>query len=429
MSSNRTTSGRAIDEPLTEPGADLLEMDQHAKALASYIKQDRKLPFTVGIFGEWGEGKTTMVNFLKRHLKPPAPPEGPASPFNFVTFSAWPYTTSEKLWRALILEIAKVLYHVEAQVPDTNQLAVRAPEAVDTRPDLIGKFADFLHGDLFRKQEQPPELSKFEKLVKELDRTDYGKISKRTPTAAADQEAMMSAVVSGALSVLGTVSPLAAGIRSFIGWEPKLNSEQSNESSGGEAASEEVEALPRFQKLFREILEAKAGKDPVYVFIDDLDRAQPDVALDIMESIRIALSEGDCVYIIAVDERLIAQGLRLRYRELFAKEEDVAIATKGQEYLEKIIQFRTRVPPRTPEQTQRLIAAEFPHWTPAGDIIQGIVGNNPRRVKQYCQRLSFQNMIGSTPFTLGSTPELEPVQPATLLNAQDTNAPDPDAQP
>ena len=85
-----------------------------------------------------------------------------------------------------------------------------------------------------------------------------------------------------------------AGIRSFIGWEPKLNSSPAGESADEDAPSEDVEALPRFQKLFREILDAKAGKDPVYVFIDDLDRAQPDVALDIMESIRIALSERIC---------------------------------------------------------------------------------------------------------------------------------------
>jgi hypothetical protein len=77
-----------------------------------------------------------------------------------------------------------------------------------------------------------------------------------------------------------------------------------------------------------------------------------------------------------------------------------------------------------------LIAAEFPHWTAAGDIIQGIVGNNPRRVKQYCQRLSFQNMIGSTPFSLGSAPEVdtaqpaaaEPEQPAQLPQSIDVNA-------
>lgn len=419
MNSNNTTSTRAIDEPLTEPEGDLLEMDQHAKALANYIKQDRKLPFTVGIFGEWGEGKTTMVNFLKRHLTPPPLPDGSPAPFNFVSFSAWPYTTSEKLWRALILQIAKVLYQVETPETEPNQPTTKPVEAetLNGRSDLVGRFTDFLHGDLFRKKEPPPPLSDFEKLVNELDRIDYGKISKRTPSPTADQEAMMSAVVSGALSVLGTVSPLAAGIRSFIGWEPKLNSSPANDAAEEDAAGEDVEALPRFQKLFREILDVKAGTDPVYVFIDDLDRAQPDVALDIMESIRIALSEGDCVYIIAVDERLIAQGLRLRYRELFAKEEDLAIAAKGQEYLEKIIQFRTRVPPRTPEQTQRLIAAEFPHWTAAGDIIQSIVGNNPRRVKQYCQRLSFQNMIGSTPFSLGSAPEVEAAPSQTPPNA------------
>ena len=117
----------------------------------------------------------------------------------------------------------------------------------------------------------------------------------------------------------------------------------------------------------------------------------------------------------------------MRYRELFAKDEDLAIAAKGQEYLEKIIQFRTRVPPRTPEQTQRLIAAEFPHWTAAGDIIQSIVGNNPRRVKQYCQRLSFQNMIGSTPFTLGSAPELETAQTA-VAQTKDAEQPEQSAQ-
>jgi len=97
---------------------------------------------------------------------------------------------------------------------------------------------------------------------------------------------------------------------------------------------------------------------------------------------------------------LIAQGLRLRYKELFT-DSTGDFATKGREYLEKIIQFRTRVPPRTAEQTQRLIAAQYPHWTPAGDIIQSIAGNNPRRIKQYCQRLSFQRLVGSN-FRLGS---------------------------
>ena len=387
--SDSQAAKRAIDEPLTLPGGDLLNMDEHAKALADYLRQDRKLPFTIGVFGEWGEGKTTMVNFLKHHLTPKSP-----TPFNFVSFSAWPYTTSEKLWRALIIEIARVLYRVEK----TEEPPPPKPE----RSDWMTKVADFLRGELFPSP--PEETDPFKRLVRDLDRTDYGKISKRSPSATLDQEAMLSAVVEGALSVLGPISPLVAGVRSFIGLGAKRKTEQGSES-GDDGVNEDA-ALPRFQQIFLKLLADRPGTEPVYVFIDDLDRAQPDVALDIMESIRIALSQGSCIYILAVDQRLIAQGLRLRFRELFAKAEEVDIEAKGKEYLEKIIQFTTRVPPRTPEQTQRLIAAEFPHLMAAGDIIQSIVGNNPRRVKQYCQRLTFQRMIGANTFTIDSAPQV-----------------------
>lgn len=393
--SNSQVSKRAIDEPVTLPGGDLLDMDQHAKALADYLRQDRKLPFTIGVFGEWGEGKTTMVNFLKHHLTPPEV-YGPPTPFNFVSFSAWPYTTSDKLWRALIIEIARVIYR-EKPEDQTSTASVNDNE----RSDWLTKVADFMRTELF--QRPPEEPDRFTKLKMECDRTDYGHISKRSPSPTFDQEAMISAVVDGALTVLSTASPLVAGVRSFFGG-PKKKTDQGSET-GDDGMSDDT-TLTRFQKIFRDLLADKPGKDPVYVFIDDLDRAQPDVALDIMESIRIALSQGDCVYILAVDQRLIAQGLRLRYRELFAKAEEVDIEAKGREYLEKIIQFTTRVPPRTSKQTQRLIAAEFPHLTAAGDIIESIVGNNPRRVKQYCQRLTFQRMIGASTFTIGSATEV-----------------------
>jgi hypothetical protein len=320
-----------------------------------------------------------------------------------VTFSAWPYTTSEKLWRALILEIARVLYHVPKETEEQEEPDKSKAESNTQRPDLFAKLSAFLHGDLFRTRTPPREVTKYEQLKLKLNRTEYGNISKRTPAESLDQEAVMSAVVSGALSVLGTVSPLVAGIRTFIGGEPKLNSGTSGQAKDDQKPAEQVDALTKFQEIFRSLIGNRVGRDPVYVFIDDLDRAQPDVALDIMESIRIALSECDCVYIVAVDQRLIEQGLRLRYRDLFQQEHELEIETKGQEYLEKIIQFRTRVPKRTDEQTQRLIAAEFPHWTPAGDIIRSLVGNNPRRIKQYCQRLTFQNVVGN-PFSVTSGP-------------------------
>lgn len=394
-----------LDEPLTDPTNDLLDMNQHALVLANYIRaQEKQLPFTVGIFGEWGEGKTTMVRFLRHHLAELRQAES-QKPIKFVTFSAWPFTTSEKLWRALILEIAKVLFNYS---PENTDEKVGLQEPVEPRMTgsdaWTNKLSTFLANDFFPSKDPPPPLSEYEKFVKELDETDYGRISKRTPNNQVNQEAMMTAVVNGALTVLGTMSPLVSGLRGLFG--SKTDIQDLSQVQKEESSTEAVEALPRFRKIFGEMLAATTEKgEAVYVFIDDLDRAQPDVALDIMESIRIALSEVDCVFIIAVDETLISQGLRLRYKDLFAEEKKAgvsdALANKGQEYLEKIIQFRTRVPPRTAEQTKRLIAAEFPDWTPAGDIIQTIANNNPRRIKQYCQRLSFQKGVGST-FMLGS---------------------------
>ena len=389
-----------LDEPLTDPSNDLLDMNQHARALAKYIRdREKELPFTVGIFGEWGEGKTTMVHFLERHLADLRAGDSQTG-LKFVKFSAWPFTTSEKLWRALILEIAKVLFDYKPKEPEEKRENVQTPKS----DGLMNKLSTFLVNDFFPANDPPPPLSEYERFVKELDETDFGRISKRTPSNQVNQEAMMTAVVNGALTVLGTMSPLVSGLRGLLG--SRIDARELADGQTEDNSTEAVEALPRFRQIFREMLDATTEPgEAIYVFIDDLDRAQPDVALDIMESIRIALSEVDCVFILAVDETLISQGLRLRYKELFAEEKKAgvndALANKGQEYLEKIIQFRTRVPPRNAEQTKRLIAAEFPHWTPAGDIIQTIANNNPRRIKQYCQRLSFQKEVGSM-FTLGS---------------------------
>lgn len=398
---NAQTSGQGFDVPVSDPSGDLLDMDQHAQALAKYIRlQESQLPFTVGIFGEWGEGKTTLVRLLCHHL---TRMERSASqkPVRFIPFSAWPHTTSEKLWRALILEIAQVL--LKESYEEQKQPQADPESTLPTQTGWLPTMTSFLHGDAFVLKGDPQPTNEYLDLVEKLDSTDYGKVSKRSGGVQLDEEATMMAVAKGAMTVLGTVSPLVAGLRSLLGIETTVDVgklvQEKNETS-----RQTIESLPRFQEIFGEMLNDKAKDGPIYVFIDDLDRAQPDVALDIMESIRIALAKVRCVFIIAVDERLIAQGLRLRYKDLFAQENSTSFATKGQEYLEKIIQFRMRVPPRTSEQVQRFIAAQFPQWMPAGDIIQTIAGNNPRRLKQYCERLTFQYMIGSSPFTLGFRP-------------------------
>jgi hypothetical protein len=121
------------------------------------------------------------------------------------------------------------------------------------------------------------------------------------------------------------------------------------------------------------------------------------VVLDLLEAIKIFLHVPDLVFVVAADEELIGKGLRLRYRELLdgggAGPEGEFLARKGQEYFEKIIQLRINLPECTANHAHRFIAAQFPEWMPATDIILSAVGSNPRRLKQYCNWLVFRHMV------------------------------------
>ena len=405
--SGETASVRGYDASVEEPSADLLDMDRQARALAEYIKGHAHLrPFTVGVYGEWGEGKTSLVKLLRYHLEHPDGPGGPRRPARFVWFSSWAYNTTEKLWRALVTEIARVLYKQKPGEDDADaQGAEEVKGAGAARGDARGEggagedvgleaaLSRFLDGDAFHLRKPKPPRDEYEEVLKRLEGTDYGQVREHGGVRL-NEEAVMSAVISGAVTALSTVSPPVAWLRSFFGMGSKVEAAALLKQGAGDASREKVEALTRFQETFREIV-GRAQGEPVYIFVDDLDRAQPDVALDIVESIRIALHDARCVFIIAVDSRLIEQGLRIRYKELFKEGLGGDAEERGREYLEKIVQFNTRLPSRTPEQVRRFVAAKFPEWAAAADIVELVAGTNPRRIKQYCRHLTFQQMVGA----------------------------------
>lgn len=433
MAEKRRRDETRLDAAVMNPSDDLLGVNPHAEALARYIrKHKRDLPMVIGIQGEWGEGKTTLVNFLRHHLSHTDAegrpyPDGKERPIKFVEFSAWPYTTSDKLWRALILKIARVLYKQEKPAPGQQAAANANPQTDDAGKDeaddkdsnggqgaagdkqgtgegagrepkkggALYTLSRFLSGHAFVLV--APPRPKLNEVIEELERTNFGQVSRRKADVQLNEDAAMAAVVKGAVAALSTVSPLAGLFRSLFGLDPKEDAARVLQSGG--ATSGGIDPLEGFRRTFSKLVRDRVPRDePLYVFIDDLDRAQPDVALDIMEAIRIAFEDDRCIFIIAVDDRLIAEGLWLRYRNLYEKddqkEQRARFTVKGREYLEKIIQFKMLMPQRAPEQVQRLIAGRYPELAAAGDIVREVGGTNPRRIKQYCEHLLFQKMVG-----------------------------------
>ena len=57
-----------VDEPNPRGNEDTLDIYRHASALTEFIKKSTT-PMTIGIQGEWGSGKTSLLNSIYYSLE------------------------------------------------------------------------------------------------------------------------------------------------------------------------------------------------------------------------------------------------------------------------------------------------------------------------------------------------------------------------
>lgn len=80
-------------------------------------------------------------------------------------------------------------------------------------------------------------------------------------------------------------------------------------------------------------------KDPDYrivIFIDDLDRCDPQKALEVLELIKSFFDIEGIVYVIGMDSETINSLIKKKYGEEYA--------IKGLDYLQKIVQLPFQIP-------------------------------------------------------------------------------------
>jgi hypothetical protein len=136
------------DTHLTNPADDLLGVGPSARILASRLAAIQP-PLTVGIYGEWGSGKTSFVWFLASYLAEliPCGTDGSGGAL-FIPFSAWQYKTADEVWQALILTITRKLLGVP-DVPDKE--AAPLPE----HRGLTARIKRFLAEDALVIRQDP----------------------------------------------------------------------------------------------------------------------------------------------------------------------------------------------------------------------------------------------------------------------------------
>lgn len=376
---------KTTDRPIKDPSEDLLGMTPYAFNRAAFLSSV-PLPFTLGVYGEWGDGKTSFVHLLVHFLRK----QQGWHNLEFIDFSAWPYTTTDAIWRALTLDLARVLYKPSSQPQ---------PGAEDCSSDdsrgVLPSVRNFLRKDalLIREPESIPLAdSEYRRVLNRLDRSAAAIASRNSRGSGVDLDSSLIAFLKIFSGVAGFFVPVLGGIRKLLGTDEGNALVQLFQAERGAVARQAVEGVEELRGVLREMFTKHGAQRRLVVFVDDLDRCLPEVTLDLLECLKIFFAEAPCLFIIAADESLVGAGLRARLRRAegsnFVGEE--TLPRQGRQYFEKIIQFGVSVPQKTPEDLHRFSATQFPAWVSATDLLQIAIGSNPRRLKQQCRRLDYE---------------------------------------
>lgn len=150
----------------------------------------------------------------------------------------------------------------------------------------------------------------------------------------------------------------------------------------------------RFHLLFEDaietLLDTLAGQEQLnkdarlIIFVDDLDRCEEDVVINLLESIKLYLSSRRCVFILGIDDGAVLRALQHHWKE--RSEDD------NREYLEKLFQATLPIP--VPEVTDirrfiecQLLEHQFPDAAHIAENIAHLLEPNPRKVKNFINSL------------------------------------------
>ncbi|MBN2522665.1 MAG: hypothetical protein JXB24_05290 [Bacteroidales bacterium] len=145
---------------------------------------------------------------------------------------------------------------------------------------------------------------------------------------------------------------------------------------------------------------AKTQKSFIF-FIDDLDRIEPSLAVNIMELLKNIFDIKHCIFVLAIDYDVVVKGLKSKFGELNVENE-----REFRSFFDKIIQLPFQMPVTSyniEEYLKELLASiEYVNDNEVQNEIfmrslvrltNLSVGTNPRSIKRLVNTLSFVNLL------------------------------------
>lgn len=272
----------------TDTDVDYLNYSEVAELVAEMVGSERLLPLSLGVFGTWGTGKSSILRLVQAGLA------ADADKYVFVEFDAWLYQDFDDARAALMAVIAKVLLDA-------------APEG-----------------------------------LKEKAKSLYGRVNKlRLLGFAAEGGAALMG-----LPTFGLLKKGIDGVSDYVTGEADDDDAKAVKDAAGEVrdkakgilAPKEKRSPPEeitaFRAEFREVL--KGLSKTLVVVIDNIDRCTPPNAIHTLEAIRLFLFLPRTAFIIAADEDMVRHAVSTHFHNPSER--------LIQDYLDKLIQVPVRVP-------------------------------------------------------------------------------------
>jgi predicted KAP-like P-loop ATPase len=263
--------------------SDYIDFSHLRKAVTNIIDKDNLLPCSIGLYGDWGSGKSSLMRMIETHYDQ-------QEDILVVKFNGWLFEGYE-----------------------------------DAKTVLMGRIVD----DIISKRTFTDKALKYG--AKLLKRIDWIKL------AGSSAKYGLSFLSMGPIGLAGVAITDVVSKLGEIDYEKYIKERKSEDDKDPDDSLRGN--IQDFHRNFEGLInETKLKK--LIVFIDDLDRCSPDTIIGTLEAIKLFLFTRKTAFVIGADERLIKYAVKRRFPEVPGENMEV-----GRDYLEKLIQYPIRIPP------------------------------------------------------------------------------------
>ncbi len=353
------------DRPLQAGEPDPLNFKPIAANLSAFLRNENtEPPLTIAISGEWGTGKSSMMNLLKADLEQRG--------FRPVWFNAWHHQKEEHMLASLLANIQKQGFPGWLSRGGINfRMRLLRLRGLRSWLAMLGVLlvlsfssAYVIHNPI--DWQTLLDGQKQQGLWQEISTLISGLLAKP------DETGSHFLLLSSALFSLIKGRKWLTG----MGLDPAMAS-----AAIDGLKIRNIGAATGFRYQFKtefEVVTEALKPWTMVIMIDDLDRCKPDNVLEVLEMINFLVSSGDCYVILGMAqdrvERCVGLGFKDVAEEMVDRDEDPDTDDQGKlrrtsfarQYLEKLINIEIPIP-----ELDAVSSGSF------FDSSQGLPGQNP----------------------------------------------------